>query len=187
MMWNKWIALSFFVFLAACGEPNPTFYKLSAEGTLPLKGKTSLGIGPIIVPEYANRRNLVIETSPNRLEVVLSHRWAGALDESIARVMATNLGRKIGTNQVQVYPWQRDSEIDYQIAIHFTEFLAKDDGYAYLEGSWRVYELPGSQLRSTHSFVLKEPILSRDYEAVVNAKSRLLGKLASSISEKTNF
>jgi uncharacterized lipoprotein YmbA len=168
--------------MAGCGSPTPTFYTLSAEGKLPSGGGTSIGVGPVTLAEYVNRRNLVIQTGPNRIEVAESHLWAGDLDNSVARVLATNLGRRLATGNVRTYPWQRDSEIDHQVAVDIREFIAGDDGHARIEATWRVYSLPGSRLVRTRTFIGKEPVTAEDYESVVAAQSRLLGKLSADIA-----
>ena len=168
--------------LAACATPVPTFYVLSPEGALPDGGGMGIGVGPVTLAEYVDRQNIVIQSGPNKLELAESHLWAGDLDNSVSRVVATNLGRRVGTGNVRTYPWQRDSEIDYQVAMDIREFIAGSDGYAHIEASWRIYSLPGSKLVRSKTFVAKEPIESEDYEAVVAAQSRLLGKLSADIA-----
>jgi uncharacterized lipoprotein YmbA len=168
--------------LCGCGSTTPTFYVLSAEGNLPSGGGTGIGVGPVTLAAYVNRRNLVIQSGPNKIEVAESHLWAGDLDDSVARVIATNLGRRLGTGNVRSYPWQRDSEIDYQVAVDVREFIAGDDGHARIEATWRVYSLPGSRMVRSKTFIGREPIASEDYEAVVAAQSRLLGKLSADIA-----
>lgn len=176
------ISLAAGAMLSGCGGQAPTFYLLSAEGELPSGGGTGIGVGPVTLAEYVDRQNLVIQSGPNKIELAESHLWAGDLDDSVERVIATNLGRRLGTGNVQTYPWRRDSEIDYQVAIDIREFLAGDDGYARIEATWRVYSLPGSRLKGTRTFKAKEAIATRDYEAVVAAQSRLLGKLSADIA-----
>lgn len=168
--------------LSGCGFTTPTFYVLSAEGNLPSGGSRSIGVGPVTLAEYVDRRNLVIQSGPHKIEAAESHLWAGDLDDSIARVIATNLGRRLGTGNVRTYPWQRDSEIDYQVAIDIREFIAGEDGHARIEATWRVYSLPGSKLVASKTFIAREPVESEDYEAVVAAQSRLLGKLSADIA-----
>lgn len=168
--------------LSGCGSTTPTFYTLSAEGSLPSSGGTSIGVGPVTLAEYVNRRNLVIQTGPNLIEVAKSHRWAGDLDNSVARVLATNLGRRLGTGNVRTYPWPRDGEIDFQVAVDVREFIAGEDGHARLEATWRIYSLPGSKLVGTKTFIASEPVEAENYEAVVAAQSRLLGKLSADIA-----
>ncbi|MEK6232084.1 MAG: PqiC family protein [Luteolibacter sp.] len=168
--------------VAACSSPVPTFYMLSAEGPLPSGGGIGIGVGPVTLAEYVDRQNLVIQSGPNKLELAESHLWAGDLDNSVERVVATNMGRRLGTGNVRTYPWQRDSEIDYQVVIDIREFLAGSDGYAHIEASWRIYSLPGSRLIGSKTFIAKEAIETEDFEAVVAAQSRLLGKLAGDIA-----
>ncbi|MDP4625301.1 MAG: PqiC family protein [Akkermansiaceae bacterium] len=169
-------------FLTACSSTVPTFYILSAEGTLPSGGGTGIGVGPVTLAEYVDRQNLVIQTSPNTLELAKSHLWAGDLDDSVARVLATNIGRRLKTGNVRTYPWRKDSEIDYQVSMDIREFIAGSDGYAHIEATWRIYKMPGSRQVVSKTFIGKEPIASEDYESVVAAQSRLLGKLSEEIA-----
>ena len=168
--------------LAGCGGQLPTYYVLSPEGPLPSGGGTGIGVGPVLLAEYVDRQNIAVQSGPNRIELAESHLWAGDLDNSVARVVATNVGRRLGTGNVRTYPWQRDSEIDWQVAIDIREFIAGDDGFAHIEASWRLYSLPGSKLVSSKTFIAKDAIQSTDYEAVVAAQSRLLGKLSEDIA-----
>lgn len=179
---------SFFIILSVawmfvgCSSTHPTFYTLSAEGPSPSGGGVEVGVGPVILAEYVNRSNLVVKTSANKMEVAQNHRWAGDLDHSISRVLAINLGRKLNTGNIRTYPWSRDSEVDYQVAMDIREFVAGDDGYAHLEASWRIYALPSRRMVESKTFVGKEPIASSDFEAMVAAQSKLLGKLSADIA-----
>jgi len=141
-----------------------------------------IGVGPVTLAEYVDRQNLVIQTGPNKMEIAELELWSGDLDNSIARVLSVNIGRRLGTGNVRTYPWQRDSEIDYQVAMDIREFIARDDGYAHIEASWRIYSLPGRNLTASRTFIAKEAIATEDFEAVVVAQSRLLGRLAGDIA-----
>ncbi len=173
------IAAGMFV---GCGTGHPSFYTLSAEGPSPTGGGVGIGVGPVILAEYVDRSNLVVKTSENKLEIAENHRWAGDLDNSISRVLSINLGRKLKTGNVRTYPWARDSEVDYQIAMDIREFIAGDDGYAHLEASWRIYALPSRKMVTSKTFVGKEPISKEDFEAMVAAQSKLLGRLSDDIA-----
>ncbi len=175
-------ALAFAALLTACGNPYPQFYTLSPEGSSPTGGGIGIGVGPVVLAEYVDRRNLVIQTGPNKMEVSEFDLWSGDLDNSIARVLSINLGRRLGTGNIRTYPWQRDSEIDYQIAMDIREFIAGDDGYTHIEASWRVYALPARNLADSGTFIAKDPVATEDFEAVVASQSRLLGKLAEEIA-----
>jgi hypothetical protein len=168
--------------LSGCANKYPDYYTLSAEGPSPTGGGRGIGVGPVTLAEYVDRQNIVIQTGPNKLEVAEFQLWAGDLDDSIARVISINLGRRLNTGNIRTYPWQRDSEIDYQIAMDIREFIAGNDGYAHIEASWRIYALPGRNLAASRTFTDKEPIENEDYESVVAAQSILLGRLSADIA-----
>lgn len=176
------ILLSLLVLLAGCAARYPDFYTLSPEGPSPTGGGIGIGVGPVVLAEYVDRQNLVIQTGPNKMEISEFDLWSGDLDNSIARVLSINIGRRLGSGNTRTYPWQRDSEIDYQIAMDIREFIAGADGYAHIEASWRIYALPARNLAASKTFVGKEPIATEDFEAVVAAQSVLLGRLSEDIA-----
>lgn len=170
--------------LASCGSRYPNFYTLSAEGPGPTGKGVGIGVGPVSVADYADRRNLVIQTGPNTMEIAEYELWAGDLNDSIARVVSINIGRRLGTGNVRTYPWQRDSEIDYQVAMDIREFMAGADGYAQIEANWRVYALPARKLASSGTFSGREPVAAEDFPSLVAAHSRLLARLSADIAAK---
>jgi uncharacterized lipoprotein YmbA len=99
-------------------------------------------------------------------------------------VVSINLGRKLNTGNLRSYPWERDSEINYQVAMDIRQFFAGHDGHAHIEASWRIYELPSRRLIGSNTFVGKEPIASGDFEAMVAAQSKLLGRLSDEIAAR---
>lgn len=175
------------IFLAAlmvvgCAQPNKSYYVLSASGPAPSGGGVGIGVGPVVLAEYIDRPNLVLQQAPNQLAVAEDHRWAGDLSSSIARVTAANLGRALHTGNVRTYPWPRDEEISYQITLDVRQLHAGEDGYAVIEAGWRAYSFPDRRLKASKTFTDREPLSSDGYDSMVAAQSRLLGRLAESIA-----
>jgi uncharacterized lipoprotein YmbA len=162
--------------------PGKSFYVLTPEGPAPSGGGMSVGVGPVSLASYLDRANLVFQESGNRMAVAESHRWAGDLEENIARVTATNLGRRIGTGNVRVYPWGSDSEIRYQVSLDIRQLHGNADGDAVLEAAWRVYSLPDRRMIVSKSWSGTEPLKTDGYEELAAAESRLLGQLATQIA-----
>ncbi|NNC90106.1 MAG: membrane integrity-associated transporter subunit PqiC [Akkermansiaceae bacterium] len=167
--------------LAGCGTAD-RYYLLTAAGPAPSGGGRGIGVGPVSVAEYLNRSNMVFQSGGNQLEVAENHHWAGDLEKSIASVMAANLGRELGTGNVQVYPWDRDGELSYQVVIDVRQFHGSADGGAILEAGWRVYSLPGSRLVASRSSTLQEPLERDGFDALAAAESRLLMRLAREVA-----
>ncbi len=168
--------------LAGCGTGQKHYYVLTADGPVPSGGGRGIGVGPVILAEYLDRSNLVIQQGPNQLAVAEDHRWAGELSSSIARVTAANLGRRLGSGNVHTYPWHGDDGIRVQVTLDIRQLHAAEDGYAVIEAGWRAYALPERRMITSRTFVDREPLESDGYQALVAAKSRLLSRLAGEIA-----
>jgi uncharacterized lipoprotein YmbA len=178
----------FFIFLAAlvlagCAQSGKKYYVLTSSGPPVAGGGMGMGVGPVVLAEYIDRPNLVIQQAPNELGVAEDHRWAGDLSASIARVTGANLGRLMKTGNIQTYPWQRDDEIRYQVTLEIRQLHGGADGYALIEAVWKAYALPERRLKAARTFVDREPLEKDGYPAMVAAQSRLLGRLAENIAE----
>lgn len=159
-----------------------SYYVLTADGPSPSGSGRGIGVGPVVLAEYLDRVNLVVQDAPNRLAVAEDHRWAGDLAASMARVTATNLGRRLKTGNVRTYPWQRDEEISDQVTLDIRQLHGCEDGHALIEATWRVYSLPSRHLKASRSFVAREKLTADGYQALVAAQSRLLARLADDIA-----
>ena len=184
---SKWmqrglVVLGIVGIVSCVGGGFKNYYVLTPDRSLPAKAGVGIGVGPVSVAEYADRSNLVVAETPNRMSVSENHRWAGDLPTTMSRVLATNLGGRLNTNQVQVYPWKGDEGVRYQVSLDIRQFHAGTDGYAVMEGTWKVYTLPGRQLKMTKSFMDREPMMADGYTAMVEAQSRMMGRLADAIA-----
>jgi uncharacterized lipoprotein YmbA len=179
---NRFLILIVASLLAACAQPNKSFYVLTASGPVPSGGGVGIGVGPVSLAEYIDRPNLVTQEAPNQLAVAEDHRWAGDLSAGIARVVAANLGRDLKSGNVRTYPWLRDEEIRYQVTLDVRQLHSESDGYAVIEAGWRVYQLPERRLVASRTFTDREPLESDGYNASVAAQSRLIGRMSETIA-----
>ena len=177
------VTLLFGILLVGCGAPSKSYYLLTPAGPLPAGGGRGIGVGPVSLPAYLNRPNLVFKQSSNLLAVSESHRWAGDLEDNISSVLAINLGRRLGTGNVRTYPWASDKELRYQISVDIRQLHGTAEGDAYLEASWRVYSLPSRAMVTSRSWSGTEPLKKDGYEELAAAESRLLDRLSAQISK----
>ncbi|WP_193214374.1 PqiC family protein [Luteolibacter marinus] len=175
------LALVIALLLAACAAPK-SFYVLTPEGPPPAGGGMTIGVGPVSLAGYLDRANLVFQESGNRMAVAESHRWAGDLEENIARVTATNLGRRLGTGNVRTYPWGSDGELRYQISLDIRQLHGTSNGDAVIDAAWRVYSLPDRRMIASKSWSGSEPMNADGYDELAAAQSRLLARLATEIA-----
>lgn len=168
--------------LAGCALNSKSFYVLTADGPAPASSGSGLGIGPVLLAEYIDRPNLVVAESTHQLGIAENHRWAGDLAASVARVTASNLGRRLNTGNIRTYPWKGDEGMRHQVTLDIRQLHGGADGHAVIEAGWTVYRLPEKTVLASKTFVAREPLSADGYPALVAAQSRLLSRLADDIA-----
>ncbi|HMK69075.1 MAG TPA: PqiC family protein [Stellaceae bacterium] len=128
--------------LAGCGNDKPThLYVLTAtaEKTRPPSPTgLALGIGPITLPKYIDRPQVVSRIAANSLDQSAFEQWGGDLNDNITRVLADNLGSLLATDRVSLYPWKGAAPIDYQVTMDVTRFEQDADGNVVLDTFWSI-------------------------------------------------
>jgi len=125
------------VLLTGCGTtPSSNYYLLSSpENGLPGGAEPSLGIGPIVIPEYLNRNSMVFLEGENALHIASYERWAEPLGDGIQRVMAMNLAGMLDTQNVRAFPWAQSRAPEYGIRLRIAA-LDAGQGKARLVAEW---------------------------------------------------
>ena len=148
--------------------------------------KVSLGVGPIMLPDYLKRMQIVTRAGANRYQFSDSHRWAGLLEENILTVLGSNLGALLGTTKIASYPWLPHFEPDFRVTVEVLHFDADLSGDALLDARWAVSDGAGEALLDSGRTVLSEPLKDTSYEALVKAESQLLADLSKELSRSVS-
>lgn len=163
----------FFV-LTASGDDD-TVADASGSGA-----RLAIGLGPVTLPGYLDRREVVTRVAPNRLDLSQREQWAEPLGENVKSVLAQDLGARLGNATIAIFPWIGSFQPDYRIRIDFTRLEATSAGTVELAASWRV--LAGNDVLVVRDSRVSRPIGEGGTEAAVAALSRALGELASDIT-----
>jgi uncharacterized lipoprotein YmbA len=176
------ILLVFAALLAACTSKPVNHYLMSPLTGVPAETAhhdDSLGVGPVQLPGYLNRPNLVTRTSPTRIEVPGDHKWGAPLDTHLTATLAENLRQRLGLGSVLVYPWQPGTRLDYQLSADVTRFIYAD-GAVRLDAGWSLRNrLNGKTIEGSSRI---EEDSSDDYDDIVDAMSRALARMADDIT-----
>ena len=172
------------VLAAACG-PSATarFYTLSS--TVAADGAPAasyaVAVGPVTVPGYADRPQMVVQAGPNRVELKEFERWATPLDEAVARVVAGDLATLLGTTQVATVPLPTGFAPAYQAAIDVQRFESTPNQGVLVEAVWVVRRSAGGEPRMGRT-VASENAEGEGFEALAAAHSRALAKVSADIA-----
>jgi uncharacterized lipoprotein YmbA len=183
------------VSLAACStfspRPDPSrFYTLTAiaqPGDTATKDSgnpagVSLGIGPIRLPGYLDRQEIVTRVSQNRIDVSEYDRWAEPLETNFTRVLAQNLSVLLNTDQLLFYPWELNRRPNYQVTIEVLRFEPSTRGEVQLSARWEILDTnKRTPLQAGGSAITRQPT-AQSTDASVVALSEALGDLSHEIA-----
>ena len=187
------LAISALIFLAGC-TPNTRqvkFYLLqpiSRSDAQIAKSETPkplfIGLGPIEIPAYLDRPQIVTGNTGSELRMAEYHRWAEPLKDTITRVLTENLALAMPSSHVLSFPWNRAAIPDYQVEIKIHRFHVDAVGNCELKADWTV--LKQNKPVSMKSFQTHVPVSGpdTDYEAKVAAQSQALARFGKEMADE---
>lgn len=175
--------------LGGCGTTTPAkFYLLTpiAAPEASTSGGTSnlrLGLGPIDLPEYLQRPQIVTRMASTELRLAEDYRWAEPLEENFSRVLAENLSALLGSGRVHMFPWSPAQAIDYQVIVQVARFEADEGGKVSLVARWDIRGGNDRTLLASQRSDISVPVQSPgNYDSQVAASSTALAELSRAIA-----
>ena len=147
-----------------------------------LTNTDTIGVGPVTLPQYTNRSQIVTGNTNPELDRASFEQWAEPLEGNFTRVLAENLSQLLATDQVMVFPWQGPADVSYHVIIDVTRFLGELGGQASLEARWSVIGKNGKEVLARKKSSFTEPVGGQDYQALAAALSRTVAHLSRDIA-----
>jgi len=175
------------VAMTGCLSPrkdDSKFYVLSPiadPAGAPASRPILLGLGPIKLPAYLDRQEVVTRVAPNQVVLSSVDRWAEPLDSDFNRVLAQDLSADLGTQRIAFYPWYNTTRVDFQVKVNVYRFEASSDGKIDLTAHWQVMDGLGKLLVVRDS-TFNETAKPGDAGDSAAAMSRALGRLSQEIA-----
>ena len=178
--------------LAGCGVTSPPshFYVLSPMAEMATEQKKitdsdsiSISIGPVSLPKYLKKQQIVTRSGSNELQLAEFDRWAGKIEEDIGRVIAENLAYLLSTDRVLSYPAIEAVEADYTIAMDISRFDGNLEGNVELIARWAIFDVEGKVAKGLTATRIIEPVQGNTYADMVAAQSRALGALSRELGD----
>lgn len=174
--------------MSGCARTAPvSYYQLTAVGGAleetgsSVAGETVIGIGPVRLPEYLDRPQMVVRTGPNRVQLAERHRWVEPLGENIVRVLREDLAMMLNTEQLSIHPWGRDTRIAYQVGIDVVRFEGEGYRQGYLEAVWSIRDSDGGMLHPPLRSMHTVPAATPDHQGLAEALSGCVARLSREI------
>ena len=179
------LCLTFLILACAKSSKPVEYYMLDAsvgiDNNQTLKGDEGpmIGLGPIRLPEYLDRFQMVVAVSENKYKLIDGHRWAEKLDQNISLALFKTLPSQLGTDRMIRYPWPQRPGVDFQVKIDILELNIDQDGRSQLIAQWSIKSKDKTILNKRSTFTAQAS--TTDIDKMVQAQSECLTKLGQEI------
>ncbi len=164
--------------VAGCGVTTPParFYVLDgATATVsPAQGVLVVGVGPVELPAYLDRPQIVSRASANELEISELHRWAEPLIAHVTSTLAENIQARRHDLRVLPFPWPLGTAVDRQLFLRVVRAEAGPEDEVTIVCAWELRERDSARVLHSGRATVSEAIDGRGAEAEVAALSRAL-------------
>jgi len=177
--------ITLLITLQGCGSsPSVRFYALeplAIEYATDPEGAAVLGLGPLRIPDYLHRSQLVTRGYESELVIDEYNRWAEPLSTAVHRTLANNVDALLDTVAVVSFP--STASVDYRLVGQIQRFEVDARGIALLDVQWRVEDANGEELTPPRRSSYEHRASRRDDpEAGVAALNEMLGQFSRDIA-----
>ena len=184
------VGLLLALFIAGCaGSPPTNLYTLSAAPAADTRSPQSpavVAVGPVILPDYIDRPQIVTRKGAYQLELATYDQWGGAVVRYAARVLVEDVGLRLPSERVVAFPQIGDASFDYRIAVDVSRIAVDATGEATLAARWQLYARSTAQALLVADETLQRRIEGQGYDAYAAALSGVLADLGDRIAREVN-
>ncbi len=188
IIFGAWLGLAGCSSLLAPRPDRSRFYVLTAQPAAAQVSPAStgaglsLGLGPITMPPYLDRPQVVTRIGPNELRLSEIDRWAEPLDSNFAHVLAQDLTLRLGTTRIHPFPWYNATSIDYQVEVAVHRFETDASGRSELAAHWTIIDGRNKSLLDSGDTTIAQSGTPGDTAANTGALSRTVAEFSDQIA-----
>lgn len=177
--------------VSGCGSSAPSrFYTLNslkpAETVQQPAGEkinTIVRIGPVDIPDYLDRPQIVTRTGQSELAIAEFDRWGGSLRNDVSRVLIENLSSIFIAGGVTVVPWKQFAPGAYRVPLTITRLDVTPGGSLYLKAQFSIIDKDGKTVAVIKETSISKPVDGTGYNVVVTAISDALAELSREVAD----
>ncbi|MDP2905966.1 MAG: PqiC family protein [Candidatus Omnitrophota bacterium] len=170
-------------------SPPPRFYMLSAvtanEGvpTFEIPKDTIIEVGPVKIPDYQNRPQIVTQDKDKMLTLAQFDRWGESLDVGLARALAEDLTLMLPGATVGIFPSNYAIPVNYQVIIDVAQLESELDKDLVFAAQWSLIEPKKNVMLFTKRAEFRQPIEPHNYSGLAKTLGAVCATLGSQIAE----
>ncbi len=170
-------------------SPVPKFYTLHSTGSpqeskpLDIAPKLIIGIGPVEIPEYQNRPQMVTRDKDGMLTFAQFERWGEPLDSGLERLILENLTLIFPQTEFQIFPCNFAIPLDYQIMVNVVQLESQLDEDVFLTAQWIIIDSKTKKMLLMKRSQIRQAINPHNYSGLAFALSKACTLLSGEIAE----
>jgi hypothetical protein len=175
--------------IAISNSPAPRFYALQALDKsyagekFNIPSSVIIGIGPVKVPEYQNRPQIVTQDANNLITFAQFDRWAETLELALPRLISENLSVILPGATLAISPWNLDIPVKYQVIVDIVRLESRLDKDLSLTAQWSVVDLENKKMVFTKRSEFSNPIEPHNYSGLAKTLSMACASLSGEIAK----
>lgn len=167
--------------------PAPHYYVLSSVRSAAdetVSAGPVLGLGPVTLPDYLDRPQIVTRASDSRLVLSNEHRWAEPLSASFGRALLANLEQAAPGQNIALHPWRASLTIARQVRVDVARFDRDAGGSFHLNARWSVSTPDADDSTPMRQSDIEVAVTGKDddYDALLGAANAAVAQLAATIA-----
>ena len=147
------------------------------------EGRIRIGLVTVVVPEYLNRNEIVVNLDNTVYRLAEFNQWAEPLNNNLTRVLEENLINLLRGDSIDVF-LASDSSIptDYRLEVDVLRLDGNLGGQAALISQWALLAAEEDELIVMRRSKYQESAADNTYKELVLAKSRTIERLSRDIA-----
>lgn len=178
--------------------PEPRYYilasfkktdnqKLALEEAQKITGTKTIIVGPVEIPTYLDRQEIVVKRGPNMMHVFKLSRWAEPLQNGIERVLAQNISA-ISEGKLTCYPFsmivpEEEKNFDIRVMLSVYQFEGTNSANCCLDAEYFL-TLPNNKEIFHKKIFLTSTMQENSISETIKCQNKLLNELSYIIFQK---
>ena len=170
-------------------SPTPRFYMLQAVYENQVSKKTNIasdvviGVGPVKIPEYQNRPQIVTQDKEKMLKFAQFDRWGDPLDLGMTRLIRENLAVMLPEAKFTLYPWNSSVPVKYQVVVEIVQLDSDLDKDLFIVAQWLVIDVQNTKTIIIKRSEFRQSIVPQNYSGLAKTLGMACASLSSEIAE----
>jgi len=175
--------------ISAKNSPTPRFYMLQAvyenqvSKKMNIASDVVIGVGPVKIPEYLDRPQIVTQDKEKMLKFAQFDRWGEPLELGMTRLIRENLSVMLPEAKFTLHPWNSSIPVKYQVVVEIVQLDSELDKDLFLAAQWLVIDTQDTKTMIIKSSEFRQSIVPQNYSGLAKTLSMACASLSSEIAE----